>query len=317
MASEIDPTQPPAIAPTTSGVRLQFARAKAEINAITAAAVALAVRVGLLEVAPPAHAAAHQPTGSDAMAVDAAAATGSLRTIGTVATQACGGTDARLSNARTPTAHATSHKHGGTDEIATATPAANAIPKADAAGLLDGWITPPAVVKATSWKLSDQLTEYVTDTGNGAANRINTRSFVLPVAMDVSFIVVRAISDGGGTDLAGLGLYTAAGALVLRTAAIATDGVSGWSAANRVHVYAVYGGPVTVAPGTYIWAWTVNGVNARLQCSAALAAAEYEGADNFEGYDSAVSVAGVLPATLNLSFTFDASRGKPWFALRA
>ena len=74
---------------------------------------------------------------------------------------------------------------------------------------------------------------------------------------------------------------------------------------------------VTVAPGTYIWAWTVNGVNARLQCSAALAAAEYEGADNFEGYDSAVSVAGVLPATLNLSFTFDASRGKPWFALRA
>lgn len=39
-------------------------------------------------------------------------------------------------------AHATSHQHLGSDEIATATPAANAIPKADAAGKLDAWVTP-------------------------------------------------------------------------------------------------------------------------------------------------------------------------------
>lgn len=51
------------------------------------------------------------------------------------------GNDARLSDARTPTAHATSHKHGGSDEVSTATPAANAIPKADASGKLDAWIT--------------------------------------------------------------------------------------------------------------------------------------------------------------------------------
>lgn len=38
-------------------------------------------------------------------------------------------------------AHATSHKHGGSDEVATATPAANAIPKADGTGKLNaGWI---------------------------------------------------------------------------------------------------------------------------------------------------------------------------------
>ena len=55
--------------------------------------------------APAAHATTHQPGGSDAMAVDAAAATGSLRTLGTGATQAVSGTDARLSDARTPTAH--------------------------------------------------------------------------------------------------------------------------------------------------------------------------------------------------------------------
>ena len=39
-----------------------------------------------------------------------------------------------------PTAHATTHQHGGGDEVATATPGANAIPKADSAGkLAAGW----------------------------------------------------------------------------------------------------------------------------------------------------------------------------------
>lgn len=52
---------------------------------------------------PTAHATSHQPGGSDAMAVDAAAATGSLRTLGTSATSACAGNDARLSDTRTPT----------------------------------------------------------------------------------------------------------------------------------------------------------------------------------------------------------------------
>ena len=51
------------------------------------------------------------------------------------------GNDARLSNARTPSSHATSHKHGGSDEIGTSTPTANAIPKADSSGLLDSWVS--------------------------------------------------------------------------------------------------------------------------------------------------------------------------------
>jgi hypothetical protein len=46
------------------------------------------------------------------------------------------GNDARLSNARTPTAHAASHKNGGADEVAVAAAAANAIPKAGAGGTL-------------------------------------------------------------------------------------------------------------------------------------------------------------------------------------
>lgn len=49
--------------------------------------------------------------------------------------------DSRLSDARTPTSHATSHKNGGADEVATATAGANLIPKAGAGAKLDiGWI---------------------------------------------------------------------------------------------------------------------------------------------------------------------------------
>lgn len=39
-------------------------------------------------------------------------------------------------SALTPTAHAASHQHGGSDPVATSTAGANAIPKADAAGKL-------------------------------------------------------------------------------------------------------------------------------------------------------------------------------------
>jgi len=75
------------------------------------------------------------------LATDAAAGTGSRRTLGTGSLQACAGNDSRLSNARTPTAHATSHQNGGSDEIATTTPAADAIPKALGSGkLASGWL---------------------------------------------------------------------------------------------------------------------------------------------------------------------------------
>lgn len=64
------------------------------------------------------HHATHEPSGTDVMTVDAAAATGSLRTLGTGAAQAAPGNDSRLSDARTPTAHAASHA-GGSDDLET------------------------------------------------------------------------------------------------------------------------------------------------------------------------------------------------------
>ena len=50
---------------------------------------------------PTSHAASHNAGGGDALAIDAAAATGSLRTLGTSATAAAAGNDARLSDDRT------------------------------------------------------------------------------------------------------------------------------------------------------------------------------------------------------------------------
>lgn len=63
------------------------------------------------------HATTHEPGGTDVMAVDAVAATGSLRTLGTGATQAAAGNDARFSDSRTPLAHAPSHSFLGSDPV--------------------------------------------------------------------------------------------------------------------------------------------------------------------------------------------------------
>lgn len=71
----------------------------------------------------------------------AATATSAAAVFGTTAGTVTVGNDARLSDARTPLAHHVSHQDGGTDEVSTATAAANAIPKAGAGGTLAiGWI---------------------------------------------------------------------------------------------------------------------------------------------------------------------------------
>jgi|GEM_PF-4435947 len=52
--------------------------------------------------------------------------------------------DPRNTNARAPTAHAGTHKDGGSDEVATATAAPNAIPKSTSGGTLDSaWLPMP------------------------------------------------------------------------------------------------------------------------------------------------------------------------------
>lgn len=87
-----------------------------------------------------------------------------------------GGTSiANKPTSMTPTAHATSHKNGGTDEVATATAAANAIPKAGSDGKLAvGWIPdlstayqPLAAALTTIAAMSNTNNIIMINTGTG------------------------------------------------------------------------------------------------------------------------------------------------------
>lgn len=113
----------------------------------------------------------------------------STKDVGTIAGTVAAGDDSRLSNARTPTAHATSHKDGGSDEVGTATPAAAAIPKASAAGTLYTWVP-------------DAFRELVV-TRSGAAGAGSTSSAVQTTRVRRGRAVVATAFDGGATGQVG------------------------------------------------------------------------------------------------------------------
>jgi len=148
---------------------------------------------------PTAHASSHQSGGSDeiatptssAGAIPKAGAGGKLDIgffpTGSTSTTLCIGNDSRLSDARTPTAHATSHQNGGTDEIATATAGANAIPKAGAGGTLAiGWIptgtTSSTVCIGNDSRLSDSRTPtaHATSHKSGGGDAIKLDELAAP-----------------------------------------------------------------------------------------------------------------------------------------
>lgn len=92
------------------------------------------------------------------------------------------GNDSRLSDARAPTAHATSHKHGGSDEVATATAAANAIPKAGAGATLSaGWL--PALSGAITTTAGSATTAFGVFKANALLMNMTNASGV-PTAVD-------------------------------------------------------------------------------------------------------------------------------------
>ena len=91
-------------------------------------------------------------------------------------------TDSRLSDSRTPLAHAATHQNGGTDEISTATPAANAIPKAGSGGTLNpGWI--PALNQNTTGTAAGFAAAYIDwNASSGGAFIQNKPSTFAPTA---------------------------------------------------------------------------------------------------------------------------------------
>jgi hypothetical protein len=135
---------------------------------------------------PPAHAASHQG-GTDALAVDAAAGTGSFRTIGTGALQACAGNDARLSDARTPTAHKSTHE-GGTDALTVDAAAGTGSFRTIGTGALQA----AAGNHTHTETRSKEKTFY---NPSGITNAVNALVFQTPSAMTV--VKIRARRVGG------------------------------------------------------------------------------------------------------------------------
>lgn len=106
---------------------------------------------------------------------DPAAGTAGLRTLGTGATQAAAGNDSRLSDSRTPTAHATSHKSGGSDEVATTTPASGAIPKANGSGQIPMGFLATGTPDGTKYVRDDGT--LATPAGAGDTTLAGTQTF--------------------------------------------------------------------------------------------------------------------------------------------
>lgn len=93
-----------------------------------------------------AHAASHNAGGGDALAIDAAAGTGSLRTLGTTATSACAGNDARVVGAvqTTRTISAGSGLSGGGDLSDNRTLAVSGLTSAHGANAVEALASPVA-----------------------------------------------------------------------------------------------------------------------------------------------------------------------------
>lgn len=154
----------------------------------------------------------YSEVGADAAGAAAGAAStvaGNLSTHAGLSTTAHGGivasSDSRLSDPRTPTAHATSHKNGGSDEVATATPAANAIPKAGAGGTLDaGWI--PTLNQSTTGTAANlsgtpALPSGTTATTQGAVDNSTKLATTAYVDAAASAVVVTAGTARGAVAL--------------------------------------------------------------------------------------------------------------------
>lgn len=148
------------------------------------------------------------------------------------------GNDARMSNARTPTSHAATHQHSGGDEVGTATPGANAIPKAGAGSeLAAGWLptattsTKGAVIVGTDPTDVPRMSDFVDIVDVPSAGQpmkftaggdvpAHGHATLQPIdALLTAIAALSMVADryiyGTGTDTVALGTITTAGRAIL------------------------------------------------------------------------------------------------------
>ncbi len=176
--------------------------------------------------------------------------------------------DSRLSDARTPLAHASTHKHGGADEVAQATAAANAVPKADGSGRLDKAWQPLLVSTADQgyfFPVTIQAPQSSGATTAFTANNMRVWQFVLPFAVTVNQMSFEVVATSGAGTSLGLGLWDAScSSLVLNSGVMAAGGSPDINVAG-VKTKMIPGGPVTLNPGVYFLAMTTDSTTLTLR----------------------------------------------------
>jgi hypothetical protein len=144
---------------------------------------------------------------------------GSQHTADTLANLNSKVSDATLDDSgdpRTPTAHAASHQHLGSDEVGAGTPAANAIPKANGTGkLADGWVSESSVTQHEAAIDHDALTNYdiaqhrqINDGGASttelwSASKIDSELSAVVAGVDIKAGVDTASTGHGNITLSG------------------------------------------------------------------------------------------------------------------
>jgi hypothetical protein len=126
-----------------------------------------------------------------------------------------------------------------------------------------------------------------------AIDQTRVYQFVLPFRVTVGNIVSRVTTGGGAGKLYGIGLYNAAGSLVLETGALD---------ANTVAISKTAITPVTLDPGPYFFAWTSDSTSTALSAFSVTVGGAADAILNAGAVEkvgtAAASSAGVLPASM-------------------
>ncbi len=171
-----------------------------------------------------------------------------------------GATQWEPQNATAP-AHAASHKDGGSDEVATATPAAGAIPKAASTGrLATGWS--PLLIDTADrgyfFAVTVQAPETSGATTTFGANVHRVWQFVLPFAVTTNQISFEVTAASGAATSLGLGLWDTACGTLLANSGVMTAGGTPDINTTGIKTKTLAGGPVTLNPGVYWLAMTTD-----------------------------------------------------------